>query len=93
MLACNVHKPEYTANFALSYMGAREFGVLSPVVYSARPETTIIWENTFDEGQTPQSCASDPIVQAAVAKLATGKFSKNPPIPLSGHISCALTLS
>jgi hypothetical protein len=88
MLACNVHKPEYTANLHLGSTGfpfptkiAGEYGVIPTVLYNISAPL-ITGKISSGGGQNPNTCASDPVVQAAVAKLTIGKldFANSPHI-------------
>jgi hypothetical protein len=80
MLACSVHKPQHTSNFDpwsipspfSSGKYSEEFGVPPLLLASVGFGFSV----NGDETQIPQwkACASDPVVQAAVAKLTTGGF-------------------
>jgi hypothetical protein len=82
MLACGVHKPEHTSNSDPSGIPTRspfsygkysqEFGVPPPLLASVGFGSSVNGVET----QIPQwkACASDPVVQADVAKLTTGGF-------------------
>lgn len=65
-LACRVHKPEV---FQQSF---------SSISFGKLPNTTLSQENNI-QPNIPYLCASEPIVQAAVATLTTGKYIRHFP--------------
>lgn len=89
ILACSVHRPEYTRNHHLAkelnlpYLGNNEFFTPGPTlgVLAGHENIQQSINISFSQGQIHQSstedeqdCASDPVVQAAVAKLTAGQF-------------------
>ena len=90
ILACRVHRPEYTRNNQFSYelnlphVGGNElitpgptFGMLADY-RSARQDINIsVLQGKMHQSTTEddQNCASDPDVQAAVAKLTAGIYN------------------
>ena len=100
-LACSVHKPDIYYSQKLPVIGGIE-GVIpvidnSPIIPSLdQPQVDVTHDNlgmvhisnltNAEDNTGPQACASDPVVQAAVAKLSAGTFLSFPIVPVWQNI-------